>query len=236
MASKPKVTKQEVAFAYAVLRYLHANVENMYLLLAIVAWMRAESGQRYIGNNPLNLRPGADIAAQQIGVRKGRVGYFAVFKNLTQGAKAAAIRLLKAGNDYRGYGLIVKAAQRAAKGDKAQAEQALDFMYALAMSRWSSGHYGLGRNPKPLSQWTNDDKAYAYQKIRLISIWQGLLGAQFSLPATDPVQAEKRVPLPKQPRVFVPVVLEREWLEPYEAYNFYRARQWAPTTLPGDPR
>jgi hypothetical protein len=64
-----KVKQFELRFAQLFLRALHANERNSYLILAVVAWLRSESGTNYIGNNPLNLRPGADDARYRSGPR-----------------------------------------------------------------------------------------------------------------------------------------------------------------------
>lgn len=222
--------EQEVRFARAFLHALHANETNGYLLLAVIAWMRSESGTKYIGNNPLNLRPGKDIAPWASGSRKGSVGYFATFRTLDDAAKATAARLLKAGNDYRGYALVVKAAQRASSGG-GQVTQAVDFMNALALSKWSAGHYGtyfLVYDPHI------DEYKHKWDLSRngIIKVWVGLTGMKIP-PSwfTDVVQPPKppppprpKPPRPSQPRSLQHVNPKGEYIDPYAAQRFYRER------------
>lgn len=179
-AKKPVTHPTELRFAVYFLKYLHANSTNTYLILAVVAWLRSESGQHYIGFNPLNLRPGKDDAAFRSGIRTGKVGQFSIYKSLQAGARATATRLLNAGSDYRGYGLIVSAAQRSG-GDTVQSmqQQATDFLNAIALSKWDASHYGLGKNPTL----ANAD----FTKNKLLKVWDSLLGFPVTLPA-DPVK------------------------------------------------
>lgn len=107
---------------------------------AVVAWMRHESGSTIIGNNPFNLRPGAAAASgvKTCGSRHSTSsGDFAVFCSPTDGAAAAAGLLKSGGDDWRGYGRVVRAAQ---KGDP------IAFLDALARSAWSGSRYGGPKN------------------------------------------------------------------------------------------
>lgn len=212
--AKSKVTEAEVRFARSFLKALKGNESNGYLLLAVIAWMRSESGQRYIGNNPFNLRPGNDIAQWQIGIRKGPVGYFAVFKNLEAGAAATAARLMKAGFDYRGYGPAVAAARRGTGSDKG-IQQAIDFLTAIAMSKWSSSHYGAA------------DGNVVNNK--LIKVWAGLTGTpipkEWFKDTTKPPPPPKPKPPPfRQPRSLYHTIPRPDYLSPYGARSFYDAR------------
>jgi len=127
------VTRREHRAAKVFIRTLGATL-SVDLVAAVVAWMRAESGSNYRGNNPFNIRafnktpgPGA------IGIRHipGN-GYFNVYATLGDGLRAAANKLIRLRKSY-GYGLIIRAAKHGGPGD---------FLLAVAMSSWSSGHYG----------------------------------------------------------------------------------------------
>lgn len=219
-----KPSKTEIKFAYELLRYLHANVNNTYLLLAIIAWVRRESGQTYIGNNPLNIRPGADIK-YRVGIRHSKHGYFSIYKNLTDAAKASA-HLLMSQPHWAGYYLIVNAAQRdSGETPKQQQEQAMDFLDAIALSKWSATHYGT----------TGVASTYERSSNKLIAIWAGLTGHPITLPET-PVKAKAKVPEPKQPRGFVNDFVTRDYIQPYAAFSFYESRVKAPDDNPGDPK
>jgi hypothetical protein len=226
-----KVKQFELRFAQLFLRALHANERNSYLILAVVAWLRSESGTNYIGNNPLNLRPGADDARYRSGVRKtlNGNGYFSVYSSLEKAAKASANRILRAGNDYRGYGLIVRAAQRKAGTSTASEQgQAIDFLTALALSKWDAGHYGTGKNVRP--------ETYDGRKNKLIKVWAGLTGQSFTLPQDPPKPAKKKKKaIPRQPRATVHENIEYNYLKPYAAFQFYEERHRAePTETSGD--
>ncbi len=225
-----KLKEAEVRFARAFLHAIHGNESNGYLLLAIIAWMRSESGTKYIGNNPLNLRPGKDIAAFTSGKRRGPGGYFAVFKSLAAAAKATAARLLKAGNDYRGYALIVKAAQRASSGG-GQVTQAIDFMSALALSKWSSTHYGtqiIVNAYKGPDGTTKTVYGFDLSKNSIVKVWAGLTGmkipAEWFTDTVKPPNVTPPRPRPQQPRSLEHVQPKGEYIQPYAAQQFYAER------------
>lgn len=226
MAAKvkpPNTTKQEVAFATAFLRYLHANSNNVYLLLAVIAWVRGESGKTYRGNNPLNIRR----SKFAISFRQTRGnGQFAVFANLDTAAKASAY-LLMHGPGFAHYGLIVAAAQRQAAGAADQQRQAIDFFQALVMSAWDAGHYGLSEDQRK-------DPNAIYTTV-LYSVWTSLLGHQVILPkAKEAVKKPpKPPPPPAAPRTLVHAIVRREYIQPYAAAEFYERRLKPDATIPG---
>ena len=86
-------TVKERRFAESFLRYMGADIRNIYLVTAVIAWMRQESGQTYLGNNPFNLRPGGDEKFRS-GVRKTKNGngYFSVYPSLEAAARAGTPR------------------------------------------------------------------------------------------------------------------------------------------------
>lgn len=230
--AQPKVKEFEVRFARAFLKYTKANEHNTYLLLAVIAWLRSESGTKYIGNNPLNLRPGNDIARYMSGTRKGPVGYFATFKNLDDAARATARRLEVVGS-WAGYKPILAAARRGT-GQDGGVTQAVDFLMAIAMSKWSADHYGW--SPAKEGYWKtrllpNGQTETIWVppqpegKNKLLSVWSGLTGQ--SLPKewfTDPIKEEKKVIKPQQPRALDHVLPPPNYLQPYGASRFYSAR------------
>lgn len=134
-------TVKEGDIASAFLKELGAP-DNTAMRLAVIAWLRAESGSNIIGNNPWNLRPGGDDASFRSGTRTSinGNGTFSVYPDPLTGARAAAHRLAAAGHDWRKYDAIVSAAR---KGNP------IDFLNALAASAWDAGRYGTkngGRN------------------------------------------------------------------------------------------
>lgn len=237
--AKPKVTKAEVKFAQAFIRAARGNSANGYLLLAVIAWMRAESGQRYIGNNPFNLRPGSDIAEFMSGKRKGPVGYFAVFPNLSAAAKATVARLLRVGA-WAGYRPIIAALRDRPKKSK-YADQAYLFLLNVAKSKWSSTHYGYRpyvpehtyRRQLPNGTWeTITVPAKPAKPPRLFKIFEGLTGGpaipaswfQDTTTTTHTTTKKAPPPPPRQPRSLVHVNPPPDYLQPYATRDFYHAR------------
>jgi hypothetical protein len=239
-------TAAEVAFALNLLNNLHANSGNVYLLLAVIAWMRA--GGRVIGNNPLGLAPGPDDQRYRSGQRvtgrttmirrsRGRnirvtvTAYASTYRNLAVAAMASANRLLRAQTGYNGYALIVRSAQRKAKETPTdQQQQGLDFLAAIALSNWDKNHYGT----------SGAGASYDVARNRLVQIWASLLGHPVNLPvAATPPPAS--VAPPAQPAAPVPAepdrlnkVPRRDYIEPYAAQAFYEAKRHGIPRLPGE--
>lgn len=228
--AKPKTKDFEVTFAVNFLKAAGMSnpQSNVYLVLAVIAWLRSESGTRYIGNNPLNLRPGADIAKYVSGRRKaGNNGYFATFASLAIAAKASAARLKSDGaNGWRGYGMIIRAIKRGASASaKSQQGQAIDFLTAIALSKWDAGHYGT---------FDKDPAEYDGNKNRLIKVWLGLTGAPVVFPDPHPPKPI-RPPKPKkvQPddKLYLNVAAER--IDPYHSIHWLRERDRPEPGVPG---
>jgi hypothetical protein len=237
MAKYVKPTHNELVFAYRFLTYLHANTNNSYLILAVVAWLRQESGSRWLGNNPLNIR-NSQYAS---GYRQTKAnGHFAIFRTLDAAARASAQFLLR--NKGNGYELVVAAARRNGNPAKDYGKQGADFLMALAMSKWDAGHYGTaiyGFDGK-----RGDEHlvilGYDQSKNHLIAVWEHLLGHNFTLPA-DVLPLQKAPPEPKPPppphqkQGGLHAVPGHEYILPYASATFYEARHEAPLSNPGDP-
>ena len=253
MAKKPKVSAKETAFAESFLKY--AGVKdpraNVYLILAVIAWMRQESGglSRVIGNNPFNIRS----SPFAIGYRQTRNGNgrFAIFKNLDAGARAAVALLKSDGKDgWRGYGLILRAAVRSAGNKEADKQgQAIDFLNAIALSKWDAAHYGTQHKVTSYTIVNGKKRPGSTKKVwytgnaftqhnHLVQVWAALTGATINFPA--PKVKQEPPPQPPKPK---PVQLEGrlyafpipEYIQPYEAFGWYEARRWVPAGPPGDP-
>lgn len=206
-------TVNETRFARAFLKEMRADYNNVYLVTAVIAWMRQESGSlaRVIGNNPFNLRPGGDIAKFMSGKRKTKNGngWFAVFASLEMGAKAAAARLVRAGHDWRGYWRVVAAARRGNDGSvKGMQAQALDFLAAIAMSAWSSDHYGAPNG----EAWKN----------HLVRVWAGIAGIP-AIPA-EKEKVKKVKPRRGAPRDLPPGPTQADFINPRAIASFYAER------------
>jgi hypothetical protein len=125
----PRPVVAEIRGAQMFLRDLRADWHDPYLVKAVIAWFRQESGyvSKVIGNNPFNIRPGS-ASGEAIGVREG--GYL-VFPTLTTGFSAAATVLTS--TRMYGYPRIVRYAREG---------NALFFLSTLSWSSWSSARYG----------------------------------------------------------------------------------------------
>jgi hypothetical protein len=213
MAKKGIATVKERRFAEAFLKHIGADVSNVFLVTAVIAWMRRESGKTYIGNNVFNIRH----SKYETGFRIGKNGRFATFKTLDLAAKATAALLLSAKpGDYRGYDKVVKALRRANdQTQKGMQQQALDFLTALAMSKWSATHYGAPHG----EPWLN----------KLVAVWSTILGLP-PLPA-EPVKPPRRRPVP--PRDLDTNLLPAGFIDPYEARGFYNDRHGEVAPLTG---
>lgn len=222
-----KPTNNEIKFGYRMLMYMKANLNNTYLLLAVISWIRNESGSNWIGWNPLNIRPGAD-AKYRIGIRKGRVGYFSVYGSLDAGARASA--QLITGLNY--YNQMEAAAKRDPGKDydvnkdgkidagSADQKQAIDFLWALVTSKWSAGHYGL-KGAQLLDP-------FYITKTTLYEVWVGLSGTTgWKMPEDTVKDPYKPPPAPNQPRSLKHVLPERDYIEPYAAFTWYESRSKA---------
>jgi hypothetical protein len=131
-------TQGEIASAF--LRELRAP-DTPLMRKAVIAWMRKESGSTIRANNPWNmtLRAASETGVKTCGSWKSQSSglVFAVFCTPQDGARASARLLLAGGDDWRGYGRVVRAAR---KGDP------IAFLDALARSAWSADRYGGPNN------------------------------------------------------------------------------------------
>jgi hypothetical protein len=231
MANQNRAPKSfEIRFAYQLLRYLGGNVNNAYLILAIIAWVRAESGTRYIGNNPLNIRN----SKYAIRYRKaGGNGHFAVFASLSSAAKATA-SFLKANAKFGKYSPFLNRIREQSnlKGDKLEVwnqEQARDALFNIALSKWSSTHYGYGKKLRKIGKApTLDDHL---RLNRIIPIYNKMLGTTWTIPAsvTEPWNP-KPLPYPQMPRQIVNAVPQRIYIDPYGASGWFNSR-WEDTPV-----
>lgn len=204
--SVPKLTEREVRFARSFLHYAKANEQNTYLLLAVIAWMRQESGQTYLGNNPFNIRNSV-YASGYRQTRNGN-GHFAIFATLDAAAHAT-VAFLISNATFGHYGPILAAMRRGTGGDKG-VTQALDFLTAIAVSKWDASHYGAA-----------DGNA---QNNHLVRVWAGLTGAK--IPASwykDTKKVVHKHVIPRQPRSLAHTMPTVEYISPYGAARFYDA-------------
>lgn len=231
--AKPKVTEREVRFARSFIKYVKGNQQNTYLLLAVIAWVRAEVGVdfRFMrGNNPFNIR--RSPYASGVVYTNGN-GTFAKFKSLDVAARAT-VAFLKSNASFGNYGPILAAMRRGDGTDADNARAGYDMLMAVAVSKWSAGHYGY----RPATQ-----GHYATRELpngttetywvpgkpekppSLIGIWQGLLGT--TIPTSwyqDTVKQVKKVIRPRQPRSLSHVLPPPAYIQPYAASAFYHDR------------
>lgn len=213
--AKPITKAYEVKFAIALLKDLHANVNNFYLLLAIIAWTRDTSGTSWIGNNPLKINSGKR------------------YSSLTAAAAATA-RKIMAGTGW--YKTLLAAARRTPRAEAAKQTQATDFLTALAFSDWDAKHYGVIK-AGPYQGWMLD--VDHPEKNRLLPILEHLSHYPVSIPGTpSPPPPPPPVPKPLPPPIKVhdlPTHIRTDYIDPYEAKGFYEARHKPDPIIPGAP-
>lgn len=179
---------QEVRSAQAFLRTLGADWHNQDIVRGVIAWFHQESGSvsKVLGNNPFNIRNDPNAIGYRQTKHNGR---FAIFKTLEEGFQAAARLLLRGAKDKgdaRGYGLIVRAAKRGV---------ILDFLTAIAISKWDAGHYG----------YTPEHP----ENNHLIAAYNAITGLTMPIPAKDrPVkrhfpQKPRDIPAPFKPSPYL---------------------------------
>lgn len=230
MSSANRLKEREVRFARALLHALHANETNGYLLLAIIAWVRGESGASWKGNNPLNLK----LGGRRLTFRTYAAAATATARFLAHSKKA----------DMR---LITRIARRSAHSTSEQVAQARDVLMAVALSSWGGPkHYGLAQWIDPAGHWAlegDDSRDRVWfdppghwvmgtdpTKNQLLAVWVAMTGQ--SIPRSwfvDTLPPPPPPPAPKQPfrqdRTLENRFPKGDYIEPYHSREFYEARQ-----------
>ena len=150
-----KPNAQEIAGAQTFLRALGADYKSRYMVKAVIAWFRQESGSiaRVYYNNPFNIRRGA-ASPYSIGERTGG---FLNFATMSKGFGAAAIVLQRVGPAY-GYGTVITAAKSGNPGR---------FLAAVALSGWDQTHYGVDMAHREEAFTTKNHLRAVYNQIPL---------------------------------------------------------------------
>lgn len=207
---KPQnVSAQELKFAYRLLLKIHGQVDNSYLLLAIIAWARENNKVKRVGwVNEAALNRSVAAVSKVLLTAKYR-------------AVLAALKHAPAKDyDMNGDGSI--------DAGSGMQKQALDFFYAIVQSPWSRTHYGMSA-----TQLKDPNALFA---TALYKRWLGLLGHKITMPADTIPQPKPPPPPPQpnQPRTLQHAVPHREYIAPYASRDFYNERHEAPNFLPGD--
>jgi len=156
MLAKPNTA--EILGAQMFLRVLGADYRSRYMVKAVIAWFRQESGgvSKVIHNNPFNIRPGA-MSKYSNGTWQGRVGTFLSFSTLSKGFAAAAMLLRSLSPSY-GYGTVIFAAKSGNAGR---------FLGAIALSSWDGSHYGVDMHHREEALTTKNHLRALYNQIPL---------------------------------------------------------------------
>lgn len=185
------------------------NPRDTYLIAAVAAWFRQESGSlsRVIGNNPFNIRPGM-VTFMASGLRTtARNGSFLTFSSMANGFRAAAYLLMHASKTY-GYQTALNALKRGGN------DAAVNFLAALAMSSWSSDHYGA-------ANWV---EAFQANQNHLLRNYVGITGVQLANPDRKE-RAKARPAPPPLPRDLKYLEPKPRYLDPWAAGSLYRHRR-----------
>jgi hypothetical protein len=207
--AQKKLTANEAAFATAFLRSIHANYQNLYLVLAVVAWMR-ESGQTANGSYKFN-NPFGDT-------HNG--GQLVHYSSMGAAAKALASKFLHSTDPNiaqalvrirqmlgNGQGLSKSAAADLSKANAAQAE---DLLTKLAESNWAVLHYDSPDGDPSTNQ--------------LMTTWYKLTQTGYSVKTKVTKPAQGRKAPPQQPRSQYEHFPIDGYIQPYAEYTFYTER------------
>lgn len=218
---KPKITKREFLIAQAFLKGAGGNKQNTYLILAVVAWLRA--------------------------MNKSHDPYWKSLKNLTAGAVGARLakRLLnkaKAGVGKADYKAIIKRLREQHKTGNGMASQAADFILGISKSKWDKNNYGYvpAKDGHWAKEWVGVGLWGYYKDVwvpatetknPLFEAYAALTNNP-NIPnswwiITTPVTTTKTTvipPRPQQPRSLLHVRPERDYIEPYAVSRWYEAK------------
>lgn len=200
----PPYTIDEYDAASYFLHKISAPISNQ-TINAWIAWKRQESGHTILRNQPFNLT----FVNGMPGYR-GLDGAFAVFDTYQHGLDATVYFLEVFGNDWRGYGEILKAFRGG---------NALRILQVIAQSAWDEARYGTSHGGPN----------------HLISVYNSIHGDLIDLVYPGPIGTIPHVnpaytpPKPKTP----PVPLGALTLTEFDALNRAGIIERAPTPFPG---
>ena len=173
-----------------------------------MVWQESGGLSKVIGNNPFNIRNSPLQSGQRTTKNNGK---FAVFSSLEKGLQAAAYLLMNGGKgtgkkdiDAYGYRLALNALKVGGN------QSAVDFLAALAMSKWDVAHYGA-------TDWLT---AFDPKKNHLLNVYTSITGVQLADPTV-----KKAPDMPQLPRDFNYQVVVRNYLDPYAAGKRYERRR-----------
>ena len=183
----------EQAQARVFLRLIHASTKDNLLILAVVAWMRVVGkswSPRLMAQKLLHAtvyRPLDPILGRKRGLDLGKL-------NAERKAEAQL------------YQLAVSALRHG---------HAPDFLVALALTDFSSNHYGATTNAADPTE------------NKLLSVYASFTG--LALAPQPPAKPPKPPYQPKIPRVLQPPSFAHSYLDGFAAQRFYDARHFGPS-------
>jgi hypothetical protein len=220
MAKRKSASLAETRWGMAILHALGVHDwKDPNLIVAIVAWIRAEGGLGSRGAkvfNPLNLHlsPFAHGYAY-ITTAYGRTPV-ARFRTMAEAAKAYAW-YIKKGQTSEGTAAwrdVLRAMNRAAGTPQQQGERARDVLIAIAEAGWSGrayyNHYGFiyGQSGGSLFDIASKIGGVTWPKVRV----------------QQKVTTSRTRKIPAPPRQLQPPSQKRNYLDAYEAASFYNGR------------
>lgn len=223
MAKKPKITRREFLLARGFLNGLKGNSQNTYLILAVVAWMRAMGK----AHDPY-WKSLSRLAPSLAGARLAR----------HLAAKAASGKY-KA--EYKA--IISRLREQHAKGT-AMANQAKDFILGIVKSHYDKKHYGYkpyveghyvttyeyvpGSSGNPIVEktvWVPEQQG----ANPLYNAWAALTNSpnipdSWWITVTKTTKTKVIPPRPHQPRSLLHAQPQRDYIQPYQAQRWYDAK------------
>lgn len=223
--AKAKITHREFLLARAFLKKVGANVQNTYLLLAIVAWTRAMGKAHDPFWNGLR-----NASAASAGTR--------LAQNLINKSKVS-----KYAAEYKAilYRMRQQLGGTSAKAQAAMAAQAVDVLLGINKSHYDSKHYGYheATDGHLVTKWVYSGRGYPEQVTTwvpatafadpLTASWAALTNHP-NIPdswwvTTTKTTTVRHVPArPHQPRSLQHVQPRADYIQPYAAVTFYDAK------------
>jgi len=223
MAGKqPKITRREFDIARSFISRLKGNVQNTYLILAVIAWLRAmnKAHDKY-------WKSLSRLSGREAGARLAQH-----LRNKASAGKYAA--------EYKRVLTVVARKSATANG---MADVAASFILGITKSHYDSKHYGYVEAKDAETVWVPPHVtingfyvpgAWEYHpavagKNPLFDAYAALTNKpnipdKWWITVTKTTKTKVIPPRPHQPRSLMHVLPQPDYIQPYAAANFYDAK------------
>lgn len=206
--AKRRLSRREIELAKMFLRAVGAKASNGQLVLAVAAWVHVNwRGLKNVrGNNPFMVRAGiAGASKYGVGTFQYRGVWYVKYRSIADAVKGASyIFKVSRGNQFLpGVYATLQALRHG---------RAVDFLAGLASTDWSATHFGMSEDDVERNAGTTRNpllRAYA--------------NSTYVLP-TRTIPPPKPPPAPPKPKNLTNDIPRRDYIEPYQALNWYESR------------